>query len=53
LLLGQDTLVTLWLAVMWVTFHAAAPPVGLVEVATSPPPKATHRVALGQDTPEG
>jgi hypothetical protein len=36
---------------MRVTFQAAAPPVGLVEVATlSPWVTATHMLVLGQDT---
>jgi len=50
-LLGQETAARLRLVVKWANFQVAAPPVGFVEVITSPPPKATHRVTLGQDTP--
>ena len=52
LLLGQDTLDIPADPFTWVTFQAAAPPAGLLEVTTSPPPTATQRVLLGQDTPD-
>ena len=39
---------------IWVTFQAAAPPVGLVEVTTLPlPSTSTQKPVVGQDTPLG
>jgi hypothetical protein len=51
-LVGQDTLETLLEPFTLVTFQAAAPPVGLLEMTTLSLAKVTQKLMVGQDIPD-